>query len=50
MKNTNTLIYSGIVEAIIKNMYIFNDVTLASKPWIIKASPKSNMAIIWVDV
>jgi len=50
MKNANTPIYSGIIEAIIKNMYIFNDVTLASKLWIIKTSPKSNMAIIWVDI
>jgi len=31
MENTNTLINSSIVEAIIKNTYIYNDMTLTSK-------------------
>ena len=31
-------------------MHIFNDVTLASKPKIIKALSKLDMAIIWIDI
>jgi len=46
MENTNTLVNSSIVKAIIKNMHIFNNVTLTSKPWVIKALPKVDMVII----
>jgi len=38
------------VENIIKQNYIFNNVTLASKPRVIKVLPKSNMAIVWIDI
>jgi len=37
---------SSDVELIIKQNHIFNNTTLASKPRVIKASPKSDMAII----
>jgi len=50
MENTNMPINSSIVESIIKNTYIFNDVLLVSKPWVIKMSLKSDMTIIWVDI
>ena len=46
MENTNTLVNSSIVKAIIKNMHIFNNVTLTFKPWVIKALPKVDMVII----
>jgi len=29
---------------------MFNNITLALYPWIVKASSKSDMAIIWVDI
>ena len=35
---------------IIKQNHIFNNVTLASKPRVIKVSPKSDMAIIWINI
>jgi len=38
------------VELIIKQNQIFNNVTLASKPRVIKVSPKSDMAIVWIDI
>jgi len=50
IENTNTLINSSIVEFIIKNTYILNNILLASKPWVVKASPKSDIAVIWVDI
>jgi len=31
-------------------MHIFNNVILASKSRVIKASPKSDMVVIWVDI
>ena len=39
-----------IIKGIIKEMHIFNNITLASKPCIIKASAKSDMTVVWVDI
>ena len=50
IEDTNIPINSGVVMAIIKSMYIFNDVCLTSKPHIIKASPKSDIVVIWMDI
>jgi len=38
------------IKAIIKASHIFNDLTLTSKSRVIKAFPKSNMTVIWIDV
>jgi len=45
-EHTNTRITSDDVERILKSNHIFNDIVLASKPRIIKVSPKSDMSII----
>jgi len=47
---SSTYISSEDIERILKNSHIFNDIVLASKPRIIKVSPKSDMAIIWIDI
>jgi len=46
----NNVITPDIVEGVLKDMYLFKDVMLASKPHIIKASPKLDMAVVWVDI
>ena len=46
MENTNMLINSSVVETILKNIYIFNNVSFAFKLQVIKALPKSNMTIV----
>ena len=38
------------IEGVLKETHLFKDVMLASKPRIIKASPKSDMAVVWVDI
>ena len=38
------------IESILKETYLFKDVILASKPYVIKTSPKSNIAVVWVDI
>jgi len=38
------------IESVLKEIHLFKDATLASKPRVIKASPKSNKAVIWVDI
>ena len=38
------------MESVIKTTYIFNNVNIASKPCSVKVSPKSDMAIIWIDI
>ena len=50
IKNTNIPINSSVVETILKNNHIFNNIFLASKPQIIKALPKSNIVIVWLDI
>jgi len=39
-----------IIEGVLKDSHLFKDATLASKPRIIKASPKSDKAVVWVDI
>ena len=39
-----------IIEGVLKNSHLFKDTTLALKPHVIKASPKSDKAIVWVDI
>ena len=38
------------IEGVLKEMHLFKDVMLASKPYIIKAFPKSDMVVVWVDI
>ena len=49
-KKTNNQISSDDIENVLKNNHLFNNIVLASKLRIIKISPKSNMAIIWIDI
>ena len=49
IKNTNVPISSDVVK-ILQSTHIFNDVVLALKLSIIKASSKSDMTIIWIDI
>ena len=39
-----------IIEGVLKESHLFKDATLASKPHVIKASPKSDRAVVWVDI
>ena len=49
-KKTNSHISSDKIEDILKNNHLFNNIVLTSKPHIIKMSPKSDIAIIWIDI
>ena len=42
-KDTNKSIIANIVEKIIKDKHIFNNVILASRPRVIKVSPRLDM-------
>ena len=48
--NTNSPVIFDVIEKVIKDIHIFNDIILASCLYIIKASPKLDMTIIWVDI
>ena len=50
VNKSNTHISFEDIEHILKNNHIFNDIILASKPCIIKVSPKSDMAIVWINI
>jgi len=38
------------IKTIFKQNHIFDNISLSSKPRIIKVSPKSDMAIVWIDI
>ena len=38
------------IEMILKQNHIFDNISLASKPRVIKVSPKSDMAMFWLDI
>jgi len=39
-----------IIEGVLKDLHFFKNVTLASKLCVIKTSPKSDKAVVWVDI
>ena len=48
--NSQECLTSNNIKMILKQNQIFNNISLASKPQIIKVSPKSNMSIVWIDI
>ena len=50
MENTNTSINFSVIETILKNNYIFNNVLIVLKPYIIKVSSKLDIVIVWLDI
>jgi len=46
----NSCLSSNDVEKILKSNHIFNDIVLASKPRVIKISPKLDISIIRIDI
>ena len=50
LEGTNIPIDSSVIESIIKATHIFNDIKITSKLHVVKVSPNSDMAIIWIDI
>ena len=48
--NTQDCLSPSNVKLILKQNQIFNNITLVSRPRVIKVSSKSDMAIIWLDI
>ena len=48
--NAQDRLTSSDVELILKQNQIFNNITLASRPRVIKVFPKSDIAIVWIDI
>jgi len=48
--NSQERLTSNDIETILKQNHIFDNISLASKPRIIKVSPKSDMSIVWIDI
>ena len=49
-KINQDIISPNFIEGVLKETHLFKDVMLASKPRVIKASPKSDMVVVWVDI
>ena len=50
IKGTNTSINMNIIKTVIKSTYIFNNIHIVSKLRIVKVSPKSDIAIVWINI
>ena len=48
--NRQTKLSSDDIQNILKQNHIFDNISLASKPRVIKVSPKSDMASVWIDI
>ena len=48
--NSQERLTSNDIEAILKQNHIFDNISLTSKPRVIKVSPKSDMSIVWIDI
>jgi len=44
------VITPDFIEGVLKNIHLFKDIVLASKPHVIKASSKSDIAVVWEDI
>jgi len=48
--NSQEKLTSSDVKTILKQNHIFDNISLASRPRVIKVSPKSDIAIVWIDI
>ena len=48
--NSQERLTSNDIEMILKQNQIFDNISLASRPRVIKVSPKSDMSIVWIDI
>ena len=48
--NSQEKLSSNDIEMTLKQNHIFENISLASKPRVIKFSPKLDMAIVWIDI
>jgi len=48
--NSQEHLTSNDIETVLKQNQIFDNISLASKPRVIKVSPKSDMSIVWIDI
>ena len=44
------MITPDFIEGVLKETHLFKDATLASKPCVIKVSPKSDKVVVWVNI
>jgi len=50
LEDTNLLVIPDIIERVIKSTHIFDNMILAFCSWVIKAFPKFNITITWVNI
>ena len=49
-ENSQECLTSNDIETIFKQNHIFDNISLVSRPRVIKVSPKSDMSIVWIDI
>jgi len=49
-KTNQRVITPDYIESILKELHLFKNIVLASKPHVIKVSPESDIVVVWVDI
>ena len=49
-KINQDVIFPDFIEGVLKETHLFKGIVLASKPCVIKASLKSDITVVWVDI
>ena len=49
-EDTNIHINTSAIKTIIRSTYVFDNINIISKPRVIKVSPKSDIAIVWINI
>jgi len=48
--NSSAPITNTQVEGVLSRLSMFDNITLASRPRVVRVSPKSDMAVVWIDI
>jgi len=46
----NDVLIPKVIKDVLKDLYLFENIVLASKPQVIKVSSKSDMTVVWIDL
>ena len=46
----NDVLIPKVIKGVLKDLHLFENIVLASKPQVIKVSSKSDMTVVWIDL
>ena len=46
----NDVLIPKVIKGVLKDLHLFENIVLASKPQVIKVSSKSDMMVVWINL